>query len=75
MQQQQHAGDLGFARFRRMFLIHFYRDTVLAGRYGNRFSGHIEELDHALGEFLDRVSADTVKKLRLRMQALRNGRA
>jgi hypothetical protein len=71
VQKQQHAGDLRYLRFRRMFLLDFYRDTVLAERYGNRFAGQLELLDRAFGRYLGNLSADSVKKLRIQMQALR----
>jgi hypothetical protein len=68
---QQHAGDLRFVRLRRMFLLDFYRDRVLASRYHDRLKGHVTALDEALGQFLDNVSGDSIKKLRLHMAALR----
>jgi hypothetical protein len=71
VQKQQHAGDLRFTRFRRMFLIHFYRNTVLASRYGDRFAGHVEGIDRAFGQYLGKLGVDSIKKLRVRMQALR----
>jgi hypothetical protein len=71
VQQQEHAGDLRFGRFRRIFLLHFYRDTVLASRYGKRFAGHIEALDRAFGDYFGDLGVDSIKKLRLQMDALR----
>jgi hypothetical protein len=69
--KRQHARDLGLTRFRHMFLLHFYRDTVLASRYADRFAGHIEGLDRALGKFLGDLGEESVKKLRVNMEALR----
>jgi hypothetical protein len=71
--RRQHARDLRFLRFRRMFLLHFYRDTVLGSRYRGRFAGHIEALDRAFGRFLGRLSEDSVKRVRTQMNILRNG--
>ena len=46
-----------------MFLLHYYRDSVLASRYRDRFAGNIEALDRAFGRFLGGLSEDSVKKL------------
>lgn len=74
VQRQQHANDLGFQRFRRIFLLYFYRDTVLASRYGQRFAGHVESLDRVFGDYLGQgqLGEDSIKKLRQQMAALRN---
>jgi hypothetical protein len=71
--RQQHTGDLRFLRLGRMFLLHYYRDTALASRYGDRFARHVEALDRAFGQFLGGLSSDSIKKLRLQMDALRRG--
>jgi hypothetical protein len=71
VQKQQHAGDLRFGRFRRTFLLHFYRDIVLGGRYIGRFADHIDALDGAFGEYLGGLGEESVKKLRVQMAALR----
>lgn len=63
---------LGCTRFRSMFHLEFFRETVLRGRYGNRFEGVTEQLDEAFGGYLG-TSADTIKKLRLRMGRRRHG--
>jgi hypothetical protein len=72
---QQHAGDLRFVRLRRMFLLDFYRDRVLASRYSDRLAGHVAALDEALGQFLGDVGEDSIKKLRLYMAARRRPRS
>jgi hypothetical protein len=71
IQQQQHSGNLRFLRFRRMFLLHYYRETLLASRYAARFPGNVEALDQAFAQFLGGLDMDSIKKLRLRMEALR----
>jgi hypothetical protein len=74
VQDQQHRAGLRYARFRQMFLVGYYRDTVLASRYYDRFAGNIENLDRAFASFLG-VGEDAVKKIRLQMNALRNQRS
>lgn len=69
--EQKHHADLGFKRFKNMFLLDFYRDVILASRYGDRFRGNVEALDRAFGEFLDEKSEDSIKKLRLEIARLR----
>jgi hypothetical protein len=77
--QQKHPRNLRFQSFRNIFLLHFFRDTVLAGRYRDRFAGRIEAIDRAFGVFLGsfgdnrdgNLGEDTVKKLRGHMAVLR----
>jgi hypothetical protein len=72
-QDRMHDDGLRHGRFGHFFQIVFYRDTVLAGRYQDRFSGHIDLLDGVFADFLG-LGPDSVKKLRLRANALRSNR-
>jgi hypothetical protein len=53
----------GLVYFQHVFRLHFYRNLALGTRYGNRFKGYIEPLDHAFGTFLG-IRQDRVKRLR-----------
>jgi hypothetical protein len=72
-QDRMHDDGLRHGRFGHFFEIVFFRDTVLASRYQDRFSGHVELLDYAFADFLG-FGSDSVKKLRLKANALRSSR-
>lgn len=69
-QDQMHEEGLRHGRFGHMFDLAFYRDTVLAGRYLERFQGSVAKLDEAFASFMG-LGVDSVKKLRLKMANLR----
>jgi hypothetical protein len=69
--QQNHQGNLGFDRFQKIFCLAHYRDTVLKGRYADRFAGNIAALDSAFASYFDDLNADSIRKLRGEMVKLR----
>lgn len=70
VQDQQHRDGLRHGRFGTMFRLAFYLDTVLVSRYRNRLAGFVGKLDEAFADFLG-VGSDSIKKIRLKMAALR----
>ncbi len=70
VQNQQHKDGLNNRRFEHMFQLAFFRDTVLASRYRDRFDGNVTRIDQAFADFLS-LGVDSIKKLRLMMAALR----
>jgi hypothetical protein len=67
---QRHQDGLRHSRFGNIFRMAFYRDAVMASRYGERLPGRVEIIDEIFGDFLG-VGGDSVKKLRLKMAKLR----
>ena len=74
VQNQENTDGLGHGRFGTIFQIAFFRDTVLASRYRDRFTGHVEPLDVAFAAYLN-LSLDSIKKIRLQANRLRSNRS
>jgi len=64
---KRHTYSLGLTRLSHMFMLQFYRHTVL-GRYASRIVGRVQQLDRAFGDFLG-VGDDETKRLRLAIHA------
>jgi hypothetical protein len=71
VQEQSHGDAWGYRRFLNSFRFFFYRDVVLASRYGDRFAGRVEKLDSVFARFLGDLSVDSAKKLRIQSAAMR----
>ncbi len=67
---QQHGAGLRFQRLGHLFELVFYRDTVLASRYADRFKMNVGQLDKFFAAAWSR-DVDSVKKLRLHIGKLR----
>jgi hypothetical protein len=75
VQDQKAPGGLSYGRFYDILRLTYYRDTVLASRYGDRFRGKVTALDEVFADFLGSRGADSVKKLRLQADKLRRQKA
>ena len=60
----RHPQNYGIERFGRIFQLHFYRNIVLASRYGDRFKRQQGALDTVFRHFFGDKSDDSVRPLR-----------
>jgi hypothetical protein len=62
--QQKHPSHFNFARWQRIFHLHFWRNVVLAGAYQERFCRRTEALDLVFAHYFGDGSEESVRKQR-----------
>jgi len=62
--EQRHPSHFNYARWRRVFQLHFYRNICLASRYADRFPRRVAAIDWAFADYLGDASDESVRKLR-----------
>jgi hypothetical protein len=61
---QQHPSHFSFARWRRIFHLHFFRNVVLTRSYPDRLHRRAEALDWVFADYFDDEGDESVRKQR-----------